>query len=111
MNELIGAEVMIYLLGVVSGIILSMLLVTLAHITTKRRQTDSEKEAELIAGKREQIISYLLALSRFDPLLEDCCTRNRNGSRRVAEMVRESASGIIADIGLDQYSLKPIGEK
>ena len=38
MNELIGVEVMIYLLGVVSGIILSMGLVTLVHITTKRNE-------------------------------------------------------------------------
>jgi Na+-transporting NADH:ubiquinone oxidoreductase subunit NqrC len=109
MNELIGTEFMIYLLGVVSGIILSMLLVTLAHITTKRRQTDSEKEAELIAGKREQIISYLLALSRFDPFLSH--GHRRSEGARIAGMVRESASGIISDIGLDQYSLKPIGEK
>ena len=109
MNELIEVEFMIYLLGVASGIILSMLLVTLAHITTKRRQTDSEKEAELIAGKREQIISYLLALSRFDPLLSH--GHRRSEGARIAGMVRESASGIISDIGLDQYSLKPIGEK
>ena len=33
--ELIGIEVMFYLLGVASGIILSMILVTIAHLITK----------------------------------------------------------------------------